>query len=109
MKIQHTLLALVLSAPMVVFAQDMAKTPAQQEYMAGMQKMHSGMMAGMNESNPDMAFAKGMKAHHEGAIAMAQTELKYGKDPEMRKLAQTIIDAQQGEIDQMQKWIGDHK
>jgi uncharacterized protein (DUF305 family) len=63
------------------------------------------MMAAVNESNPDKAFAKGMIAHHEGAIAMAETELKYGKDPEMRKLAQDIIKAQKGEIEQMNKWL----
>ncbi len=62
--------------------------------MAGMKNMHEKMMATVNESNPDKAFAKGMIAHHEGAIAMAETELKYGKDPEMRKLAQDIIKAQ---------------
>ena len=52
------------------------------------------MMAAVKESDPDKAFMKGMVAHHEGAIAMAETELKYGKDPEMRKLAQDIIKAQ---------------
>lgn len=53
--------------------------------MAGMKNMHEKMMAAVNESNPDKAFAKGMIAHHEGAIAMAETELKYGKDPENEK------------------------
>lgn len=36
---------------------------------------------------------------------MAKTQLKYGKDPEMRKLAEDIIKAQQPEIDQMQAWL----
>ena len=71
--------------------------------------MHDKMMAAVNEPDPDKAFAKGMIAHHEGAIAMAETELKYGKDPEMRKLAQDIIKAQKGEIEQMNKWLGSQK
>ncbi|WP_034946918.1 CopM family metallochaperone [Erwinia oleae] len=82
---------------------------AQQSYHAGMSKMHEDMMAGMKESNSDVAFAKGMIAHHQGAIDMAQTELKYGKDPEMRKLAEAIIKAQQPEIDQMQNWLKQQK
>ena len=35
-------------------------------------------------------------------------ELKYGKDPEMRKLAENIINAQKAEIEQMQKWLKVH-
>ncbi|MGK1203907.1 DUF305 domain-containing protein, partial [Klebsiella pneumoniae] len=30
-------------------------------------------------------------------------------DPEMRKLAQDIIKAQKGEIEQMNKWLDSHK
>ncbi|PTA87368.1 DUF305 domain-containing protein [Kluyvera sp. Nf5] len=80
-----------------------------QEYMTSMKGMHDKMMAAVKDSDPDKAFAKGMVAHHEGAIAMAETELKYGKDPEMRKLAQDIIKAQKGEIEQMNKWLGNQK
>ncbi|MER1979198.1 DUF305 domain-containing protein, partial [Pseudocitrobacter faecalis] len=71
--------------------------------------MHNKMMAAVNESEPDKAFAKDMVAHHEGAIAIAETELKYGKNPEMRKLAQNIIKAQKGEIEQMNKWLDSQK
>jgi uncharacterized protein (DUF305 family) len=39
---------------------------------------------------------------------MAEVELKYGKDPEMRKLAEDIIKAQKEEIAVMKKWQGEH-
>ncbi|PQI84682.1 DUF305 domain-containing protein, partial [Acinetobacter baumannii] len=42
-------------------------------------------------------------------IQMSETQLKFGKDPEMRKLAEDIIKAQQPEIDQMQKWVKNHE
>lgn len=84
-------------------------SPASQEYLDGMQKMHEGMMKGAMARDPDVAFAEAMTAHHEGAIEMAKTQLKYGKDPEMRKLAEDIIKAQQPEIDQMQAWLKKNK
>nr|WP_314522755.1 DUF305 domain-containing protein [uncultured Lelliottia sp.] len=116
MKIKNTLFViLMLSLPAIsaehseMKMSDMHSSASSQEYMADMKNMHEKMMAAVNESNPDKAFAKGMIAHHEGAIAMAETELKYGKDPEMRKLAQDIIKAQKGEIEQMNKWLGSQK
>ncbi|MEA9390231.1 DUF305 domain-containing protein [Acerihabitans sp. TG2] len=110
------LFAAALLSPLVALAADQntqmsnqgSMSPATQEYMSGMQSMHDNMMAGVMSSNPDVAFAKGMTAHHQGAIDMAKTELKYGKDPEMRKLAKDIIKAQQPEIDQMQMWVKKH-
>ena len=52
----------------------------------------------------DLAFVKMMAAHHQGAIDMANTELKDGSLPEATRLAQQIIDTQQQEIDQLQRW-----
>jgi len=46
-----------------------------------------------------------MLPHHQAAIDMAKTELLYGKDPEMRRLAQEIITDQQVEIELMQRWL----
>ena len=80
----------------------------QQELMQGMDQMNQDMMAAAQYKDPDVAFAAGMLPHHIGAVKMAEVELKYGKDPEMRKLAEDIINAQQAEIEQMQKWLKAH-
>ena len=92
-----------------------AKTPTadtkamQQAYAKGMDAMHGDMMAAIADPIPDMAFARGMLLHHTGAVDMAATQLKYGRNPEMRTLAQEIIDAQQPEIEQMKSWIAANK
>src|SRR5690606_14895903 len=51
----------------------------------------------------DRMFTQMMIQHHDGAIDMAQTELSQGSDPKAKELAQAIITAQQGEIEQMNK------
>ncbi len=79
------------------------------EYMQSMNTMHEQMMSASHIANPDVAFATGMIAHHQGAIDMAKIQLKYGKDSEMRALAENIIKAQQIEITQMQTWLSKHK
>jgi uncharacterized protein (DUF305 family) len=55
----------------------------------------------------DEAFIKMMIPHHEGAIEMAKVELAKGEDPELKALAQDITDAQQREISDMRKHLGD--
>ncbi|MCW2804395.1 MAG: uncharacterized protein JWN06_2612 [Propionibacteriaceae bacterium] len=51
-------------------------------------------------------FLKDMVKHHEGAIAMAETELTEGVNPAAKRLAQTIIDTQRAEIDEMKQLPG---
>jgi len=78
---------------------------AQKASMAAMMKMHPAMMQGMMAKDPDVAFACGMIAHHQGAIDMAEVELKYGDNDEAKKMAQTIIDAQTKEIAEFTQWL----
>ena len=51
------------------------------------------------------AWATMMIAHHEGAIAQAQTVKASGSNPDVLLLADQIIAAQQAEIDQMTAFL----
>ena len=76
-------------------------------YRDAMTKMDHGM--GITYSgDADKDFVAGMIPHHQGAIDMAKVELQYGKDPQLRKLAQNIIAAQRKEIAFMKSWQAKH-
>ena len=85
--------------------QSQTQPPHIMAYMDIMNNMHQAMSAGVQAKNADVGFAKGMIPHHEGAIAMAKVQLQYGKDAEMKALAQKIVDTQQSEIKYMQAWL----
>ena len=76
--------------------------------MKSMETMHASMAAAEPSGNKDTDFANLMLPHHQAAVDMAKTELLYGKDPQMRRLAQEIITDQESEIQLMQLWLKRH-
>src|SRR5437016_14131179 len=75
------------------------------ELIASMDKMHMTMGAIKPSGDSDVDFVRLMLPHHQAAIDMAKTQLLYGKDPQMRRLAQEIITDQQLEIELMHRWL----
>ncbi len=85
-----------------------ADTPSSKAFKSANDKMMQGMGAPLS-GNADQDFVAGMIPHHQGAIDMAKIELQYGTDPELRKLAQDIVAAQEKEIAGMKSWQAKHK
>jgi hypothetical protein len=56
--------------------------------------------------NVDEDFVAMMAPHHQGAIEMAQAELRYGHNEQLRRLAQEIVVEQQQEIVAMRLALG---
>src|ERR1700726_1332223 len=79
--------------------------PDWSELIASTDKMHMTIGAVARSGNSDIDFVRLMLPHHQAAIDMAKTQLLYGKDPQMRRLAQEIITDQQSEIELMQLWL----
>jgi uncharacterized protein (DUF305 family) len=73
-------------------------------YEAVNEKMHEAMDVELT-GDADVDFVRGMIPHHQGAVDMANVVLKYGKDPEIRKLAEAVVKAQEEEITFMKAWL----
>ena len=62
------------------------------------------MDLGAADANYDLRFIDGMMMHHKGAVAMAKEALEKSQRPEIKQLANSIIEAQNKEIAQMKQW-----
>src|SRR6202166_4407976 len=87
-----------------------AATPEEAPFLAENDAAMAKMIAAM-EINPsgdaDRDFVAMMVPHHQGAIDMAQAELRYGRNEQLRRLAQEIIVTQQQEIAAMRLAVGE--
>ncbi|HEY9623284.1 MAG TPA: DUF305 domain-containing protein [Crinalium sp.] len=90
----------------------------------GMAQMDHGSMSSPGSSSPapmdhasmssmdlgpadeifDLRFIDAMIPHHEGAVAMAREALQKSNRPEIKQLAQAIIEAQEKEISALKQW-----
>lgn len=98
--------------PLVTSAHD---TASENKSMPSGQMDHSNMdgmkhMDGMSMTgNSDYDFAVNMKKHHQMALEMSEAEIKNGKNPQMVKMAKSIIASQTKEIATFDKWLAANK
>jgi len=98
-----------LSAAVLLTAASPAPTVTSEfthEMNAAMDRMMDSMHV-QASGDVDRDFAAMMIPHHQGAIEMAVAELRYGTNPQLRRIAQEIIVDQQQEIAAMRLAIGD--
>jgi uncharacterized protein (DUF305 family) len=98
--------ALILLATAGVAVAASAEAPFLAENDAAMTKMMAAMQI-KPSGDVDRDFVAMMAPHHQGAIDMAQAELRYGRNKQLRRMAQEIIVTQQQEIVAMHLAIGD--
>lgn len=68
------------------------------------ERMHRDMAVAWT-GDADADFLRTMVPHHQGAVDMARAALAHGKDPEVRALAQAILEAQEREIALMERLL----
>ena len=108
--------ALVTCATLVLVLRSTAETPAptaptnaEAPFLAENAAAMDSMMTGMSitpSGDVDADFSAMMIPHHQGAIDMALAELRYGKNEQLRRIAQEIIVDQQEEIAAMRLALG---
>ena len=102
--------AAMLSASLAAFAAGPASAIAEEapflsENDKAMMKMMDDMSIKLS-GDVDKDFVAMMAPHHQGAIDMAQAELRYGHNERLRRIAQEIIVEQQQEIIAMRLALG---
>jgi hypothetical protein len=94
-----------LVAALPALAADPGEKPFLAENATAMDRMMEGM-APKPSGDVDRDFVAMMAPHHQGAIDMAQAELRHGHNEQLRRIAQEIIVEQQQEIAAMRLALG---
>ena len=94
----------------IQYAADNPHHSNEQPFLSENEAAMNKMMAGMKikpTGDVDRDFIEMMVPHHQGAVDMAQAELKYGHDKRLRRLAHQIVTTQQQEIAFMRLVLGE--
>ncbi len=97
----HLFIGLLLAGAASAHAVDAGEKAFLSETMVAMDKMMADMST-RPTGDIDEDFAAAMVPHHQGAIDMAQAELRYGHNEQLRRIAQGIVVEQRQEIVAMQ-------
>lgn len=83
---------------------------AHDQMSKGSKQIHETMMDSAQKApsmemsgDVDKDFAKMMASHHRSGIKMAEAEIEYGKNAELKQLAQKIKSSQQMELQKLEK------
>jgi len=90
-----------LTTVVAAVAQEKPSTKAFNKDMEDMMPHMHMQMSG----DTDKDFASLMSAHLQGAIDIAKAEIEYGKDPQLRELAQRIVDTQGKDVKLLLEWL----
>jgi len=99
----------LLAVAVIGGATALAANPEEAPFLADNNAAMARMMSAMDvrpSGDVDADFVAMMVPHHEGAIDMAEAELRYGHNEQLRRMAQEIIVTQQQEIAAMRLALG---
>lgn len=104
------LIALFSVGVALLFTQStMAQQSASNAMMKSMQSGMNQMMSMKMTGDPDHDFAMMLKMHHQGAVEMADLEIKQGTNARVKALASSIKMTNQKEIKELNQFLGKHK
>ena len=97
--------SVVLLFEQPILAQQSASNAMMKSMQSGMTKMMGMKMTG----DPDHDFAMMLKMHHQGAVEMADLEIKQGTNAQVKALATRIKATNQKEIKELDQFMTSHK
>jgi uncharacterized protein (DUF305 family) len=99
----------LIAAALISAATSLAASPVEAPFLAENHVAMKKMMAAMHitpSGDVDTDFVAMMVPHHQGAIDMAKAQLRYGRNEQLRRIAQEIIVTQTQEIEAMRLALG---
>jgi uncharacterized protein (DUF305 family) len=76
--------------------------------LSALERLQQGMILSLSDY-PDIDFARLVLPLSQGAVDIARLELEHGHDPELRRLAERMIAANEPEITPVEHWLTKHR